>query len=149
MFIALVISLLPNFLNQKNPSDELPNYLHSVREADYSRGYGFLINPSFNLRLLRDILIHQGLNDDELNNRLATLTAVMLSPVPTATGTLSVVNTPTPAWTQTPLPTPVLSQTVAPTPVIPPTPVPTNIVVTPDTPIPPAPALKLTLSLGS
>ena len=148
-FSILVFSLLQNVQNQKKTSDELPLSLHSVREADYSRDHEFLINPSFNLRILRDIFIDQGLEDDAINSRLETLTAVLLSPIPTATGTLSVVNTPMPVWTQTPLPTPVLSNTAAPTPVLPLTPAPTKNVPPPSTPDPPAPNLKLELSLGT
>ena len=113
----------------------------------------FLIKPQINLRILRDIFVDQGLDETEINNRLATLTAVLNSPVSTATGTLSVVKTDTPVAavvTQTPVPTLLPSNTGSPTALIPPpSPTSTKVKPPPATPVPPTPHLKLTLRLAS
>ncbi len=123
--------------------------LHSSREANYGRDRVSLSVPDVDLGIVIDILNDQGLSDDEIADRIATLNAVLELPVPTSTGILSIVDTPVPVSTGTPAPTLVVLEptVVAPTPIVPP--IPTKMKPPPDEPTLPAPALQLTVSLAT
>jgi large repetitive protein len=123
MFLLLICAFIPFWLNSQSDNTELPLSLHSSREADYSRDKDDSIITGINLTIIEDILIDQGIDPEEIKDRIDTLIEDLLTPIPgvdktppvSIEPTSEILQTATPAPTATVIPT----TPVIPTPTIP------------------------------
>jgi hypothetical protein len=89
LIIALTIFLLAGFpsivngANNKNVSVAID--IHSFEEANYSQDLNHAIIPVVQLDIIRGIMVDRGQPISDINDRIATLTAILSSPIPTAT----------------------------------------------------------------
>jgi len=82
---CLIFAMLPQWLAVAKTSTLLPVNLHSVAEADYSadqRPYGV---PAISLAILKDVILDNNPYATDWADRLATVHAILESPVPTMT----------------------------------------------------------------
>jgi len=142
------VAIIPVLDQIRSSNDFLPFSFHSIREADYSKDLTGDNIPMIGLGILGDILRDENLDPQEYQSRMATLTAVLLTPVPTATGKLTnPFNSPTATQTATQAVTnpqqisPTVSSTPNPTIIPNATPIPKTV--------PPKPAIQLRKSLAS
>lgn len=142
-FSILFCAFIPGWIVSNNPTTELPFSLHSFKEADYTLDQDFPVIPAIGFGIIRDILRDQHVNEAEIEQRLGTLSALLLTPVPLSTGMITTPFTPpvvtSPAVptlirTEAPLPTPFRA---TPLPIILPTRLPT------EKPYQPSPAIEI------
>ena len=69
--------------NNKNLSIAID--IHSFEEANYSQDRNHAIIPGVHLDIVRGILVDRGQSLSDIDVRLATLTAILSSPIPSAT----------------------------------------------------------------
>lgn len=82
---CLIITLLPQWLASAKMPTLLPVNLHSSGEADYSVDPWPRRVPGISLAILKDIILDNEPYATDLADRLATVTAVLGSPIPTMT----------------------------------------------------------------
>jgi len=95
LFACVVLVLIPRLFTAAAGINYLPVSIHSRREADYSKNNQLEI-PLVNIGIVEDILDDLNLPTDEYENRMATITAEILLPIPTSTWINSVTRTPEP-----------------------------------------------------
>ncbi|HAV78859.1 MAG TPA: hypothetical protein DCX53_16025, partial [Anaerolineae bacterium] len=145
LVIFACVIILPIVTQWQDRSTLLPVSLHSIREADYSPDRDGSWIPIFNINIIRDILLDLNLPSDDYQNRMATITSVLLSPIPTATGVLTNQGTATAIGTNTPVPN--ATSTSLPTAIT--SPNPTLTPASTATKNPPSPSIRLIKSVAS
>ena len=86
MIIFFSIALiLPQWFARAQAQTRLPISLHSNEEADYSADPHPKYVPAIGLGILQDILTENTVSPEEVSARMATVTAVLNTPIPTAT----------------------------------------------------------------
>ena len=89
LFLSLVflcIAVLPGIVFGSNSKfSTIPIDIHSMNEADYSKYDNKITIPGIQLDIIKNIISDSGNSILEIENRLATLTAVLSSPIPSAT----------------------------------------------------------------
>ena len=84
--IFLCISILPGLVyGSNNGFSTIPIQIHSVDEANYSKDARQATIPGIQLDIIKNIISDSGSSIIEIESRLATLTAVLSSPIPSAT----------------------------------------------------------------
>jgi len=146
LLFVVVITII-QLISQKTLSDELPIAIHSYSEADYS--YHGLSHPNIDLSIIKDILLDLDLDENEIEDRLATLTAIYKTPVPTSTGTVHSYTSPTQNQTPSATCTPTLTITSTPTPTVTIYPIQTSTPTSTSTSHLLKPAIEVVKSLGS
>ncbi|MEW5828046.1 MAG: hypothetical protein AB1846_04080, partial [Chloroflexota bacterium] len=94
-----------------------PVAIHSGRYADYSADPGTI--PNIGLEIIGEVLVDHGVPTGEIGFRLATMTAALQTPMPSATSAQGVTPTPTGAestQTSAPLPGQTATGTASPSP---------------------------------
>jgi hypothetical protein len=122
IFTCLIIALLPRWVASANALTLLEVNLHSSGEADYSADPRPERVPGISLAILKDVILDNEPYATDWAERLATVTAVLGSPIPTMTPAF----TANPALVETmALPTENISQVIASTATQPAIPTPT------------------------
>lgn len=83
--ICLSLTSLGDLLAKPTAEAVVPISLQPHKRADYSVDPGDYLSPNINLSILIDILSELELDEDALNARLATITAMLAQPISSAT----------------------------------------------------------------
>jgi len=81
----LCVFIIPIRASSSQSEVFLPVSLHSVTDADYGFETGGFPVPAISLNIIREVLGDQRPRPIDVNSRMATVTAILIAPIPTAT----------------------------------------------------------------